>query len=161
MTDPSGRQLGTADLARGSASVDLPADLPVGTRTLTATYDGDQTNAVSSTTFTATVKAAPGEPAAAEKAASKATVKVKPGKPRFARSFRVVVGVRATGADAVGKVALRIDGRLVATRRLADGRLVFKVNRTLAVGKHRLTVSYAGSRTVQESKASTGFRVRR
>ncbi|WP_207208686.1 Ig-like domain repeat protein [Nocardioides oleivorans] len=155
VTDASGKQLGRAALTRGSATVDLPAGLPVGTHTLTATYGGDETNAVSSATFTATVKAAP----VPTKAASRTTVKVNPAKPRFKKAFRVVVGVRATGADATGKVVVKVDGNKVATKKLADGRVVFEIKRTIKVGKHQLLVSYDGSKDVAPSKVRTSFRV--
>ncbi|GAA1922128.1 Ig-like domain repeat protein [Nocardioides hwasunensis] len=161
VSDASGKQLGSVELTKGSGTVKLPANLPAGSHTLTATYAGDANNATSSVTFSVTVNAAPGTPTqpGAEAAASKTRVKVQPGKPRFKKSFKVVVDVKATGADSTGKVVLRIDGKKVATKRLDDGRVVFTVNKRLKVGKHQLTVAYQGTKAVKASKATTKFRV--
>ena len=42
ITDAKGKELGSATLAGGKASVALPADLPVGANKLTATYSGQR-----------------------------------------------------------------------------------------------------------------------
>ncbi len=47
ITDAKGKELGSATLADGKASVALPADLPVGANKLTATYSGSDSLATS------------------------------------------------------------------------------------------------------------------
>ncbi|MBC2933293.1 Ig-like domain-containing protein [Nocardioides sp. zg-1228] len=155
VTDKAGKQLGKATLARGTAAVGLPADLPVGTHTLTAAYAGDDTNAASSATFTATVTAA----TPTGKVASRTKVTVKPKKPRVKQDFSVVVTVKSRGADATGKVVVRVDGTLVKTARLSDGRVVVKVRKNLAVGAHTVSASFGGSDAVRKSRNTVRFRV--
>ncbi|MDZ5663984.1 Ig-like domain repeat protein [Nocardioides sp. S-58] len=157
VSDNTGKQLGTAALARGAATVALPANLPVGTHTLTAAYAGDEANAASSATFTATVKAATQPPA--EPVGSRTKVVVKPEKPRYGQDVTVVVSVKARGAEATGKVVVRIDGKKVASKRLSDGRLAVKVTKNLRVGKHTVVARYGGSDTVEASRDKATFRV--
>jgi hypothetical protein len=152
VTDKAGKELGRAPLVKGSTLVPLPATLPGGSHTLTATYVGDDTHARSSGSFTAAIEGS----AAAR---SRTTLTVKPGKPKVRSSFRVVAKVRATGADVRGTAVLRIDGTKVAAKRVKNGRVVFTVTKRLGLGKHRAVVSYEGSATVLSSRASTTFRV--
>ena len=110
ITDAKGKELGSATLAGGKASVALPADLPVGANKLTATYSGSDSLATSTAAFTATVV---GQRRVAD---STTTVKVKPAKPRFKRDFKVVVKVAAEGTTPTGKVVVRIDGKKVEAK---------------------------------------------
>lgn len=155
VTDAKGKELGSATLSDGKASVALPADLPVGANQLTATYSGSGSLATSSATFTATVVAAP----VAGKADSTTTAKVKPRKPRFRQDFKVVVKVAADGATPTGRVVVRIDGKKVGAKRLDDGRVVLKVTKNLKVGKHKLVARYKGSDSVESSSDKLRFKV--
>lgn len=155
VTDAAGKELGSAALVDGKASVALPAELPVGANQLTATYEGNSSLATSSAKFTATVVAA----APAGKADSTTVAKVKPRKPRFKQDFKVVVKVKAEGATATGRVVVRIDGKKVRTKRLDDGRIMFKMKKNLKVGKHKLVAVYQGSDTVERSKDKLRFKV--
>lgn len=153
-----GAKLATGTLSGGQASLTVPADLPVGTHVLTASYLGDGGFKPSSTTVNVTVVA--GDVA---KSASTTRAKVKPRKPRFRQDFKVVVKVRAQdGSTPAGKVVIRIDGKRVAKGSLnARGRLVVKIRKNLRPGKHKLVAVYKGSDTVERSKDVLRFRVRR
>jgi Zn-dependent metalloprotease len=152
VTKSDGTEVGRATLAGGAADVALPADLPVGTHTLTATYSGDAQVNAATTTFTATV-------VAEGMTASTTRAKVKPAKPRFKQDFKVIVRVTADGVTPTGRVKVRIDGELVRTKRLDDGRIVFKVTKNLKVGKHKLVAVYEGSDTVEKSRDKLTFKV--
>lgn len=154
VTDASGKQLGSATLTGGKASVPLPADLPVGANKLTATYTGSDSLATSTAAFTATV-------VGKGVIASTTTAKVKPAKPRFKQDFKVVVKVAAEGTTPTGRVVVRIDGKKIGAKRLDDGRAVLKVTKNLKVGKHKLVARYRGSDTVEGSKDRLTFKVRR
>ena len=117
ITDAKGKELGSATLAGGKASVALPADLPVGANKLTATYSGSDSLATSTAAFTATV-------VGKGVAASTTTAKVKPAKPRFKRDFKVVVKVAAEGTTPTGRGRgphRRQEGRGQAPRRRPGG----------------------------------------
>ena len=152
VTDASGKELGSATLSGGKASVALPADLPVGANKLTATYAGSGSLATSTASFTATV-------VAEGMTASTTRAKVKPAKPRFKQDFKVVVRVKAEGTTPTGRVVVRIDGKKVGAKRLDDGRIVLKVKKNLKVGKHKLVARYLGSDSVEASKDTLRFKV--
>ncbi len=158
ITDAKGKELGSATLAGGKASVALPADLPVGANKLTATYSGSDSLATSSAAFTATVVAdsTPG------KESSRTIAKVSPKKPRFKSDFTVIGKVKTLG-DLVprSKVVFRIDGKKVGTRKLDDGRAVMTVRTNYRPGKHTLVVIYKGSKLVEGSKDKLTFRITR
>ena len=158
VTDAAGKQVGSAALVDGKASVALPADLPVGANQLTATYEGDGSLATSSAKFTATVVAAPGSGVAS----SRAIAKVSPKKPRFGRDFTVIGKVRTKGELVPrSKVIFRIDGKKVGTKKLDDGRAVMTIRKNYRPGKHTLVVIYKGSKLVEGSRDKLTFKVRR
>ncbi|SEC97562.1 Thermolysin metallopeptidase, catalytic domain [Nocardioides exalbidus] len=153
-----GTKLGSAALSGGKASVALPADLPVGTHVLTVNYTGNGGFKASSGTVKVTVKdkvTPPSEP----KAKSKTDAKIVPAKPKFREDFKVVVKVKAKGEKPKGKVVVKIDGKKVATKKLKKGRLVLMVRKDYAIGKHKLVVTYKGSKDVRKSKEKMTFRV--
>ncbi len=152
VTDATGKELGTATLAAGKASVALPADLPVGANKLTATFSGSGTLAKSTAAFTATV-------VGKGITASTTEAKVKPEKPRYKQDFKVVVKVAADGTTPTGRVEVRIDGTKVGSGRLDDGRLVLEVTKNLKVGKHKLVAKYLGSDSVADSRDKLTFKV--
>lgn len=98
-------------------------------------------------------------PIPAPAVASDTAAKVRPRKPGFRDNFKVVVKVTATGATPTGRVVVRIEGKKVGAKRLADGRIVLKVKKDLAVGKHTLVARYRGSSTVERSRDRLTFRV--
>ena len=159
VTDAAGKELGSATLVDGKASVALPADLPVGANQLTATYEGNGSLATSSAKFTATVvAAAPGS----GMASSRTIAKVSPKKPRFGRDFTVIGKVRTKGELVPrSKVIFRIDGKKVGTKKLDDGRAVMTIRKNYRPGKHKLVVIYKGSRLVEGSRDKLTFKIRR
>ena len=90
---------------------------------------------------------------------SKTDVKVKPAKPSFRENFKVVVKVTAEGTTPTGKVVIRIDGKRMGKGRLEDGRIVFRIKRDYAIGKHVVIAKYKGSDTVERSRERVRFRV--
>ena len=93
-------------------------------------------------------------------AASDTAVKVKPRKPSFRENFKVVVKVDADGAATpTGKVVMRIDGKVMGKGRVKDGKVVFRIKRDYAIGKHVIQAKYKGSDTVEHSKERIRFRV--
>jgi Zn-dependent metalloprotease len=161
VTDAAGKKLGTATLDNGAASVELPADLPVGKHTLTATYTGGPTTASSSTTFTATVVAAGGTPPSGEKSESTTTAKVSPKHPGFGNDFTVIGKVKAEGLAPRSRIVFKIDGKRIGSRKINEGRAVMTVRKNFGVGKHTLTVIYRGTSTVARSKDKKTFRISR
>jgi Zn-dependent metalloprotease len=154
ITDAAGKVLGTADLdGAGKATVDLPADLPVGANKLTATYSGARTLGMSSAMFTATVVAAPGQ----AKADSKTIVMVKPRKPGAREKVVFKVKVKSDVAP-TGKVVIKVDGKRHLVK-LKDGKAKLKIQKGLKAGKHRVVAKYRGSDTVKRSKDIQKFRV--
>ena len=157
LTKADGSALGEATLADGKATIALPADLPVGVHTLTATYEGTTSLASSSAKVTVTVK---GVTPPAGKTESTTKAKIKPKKPAFKQDFRTIVKVdTADDSTATGKVVIKVDGKWMGKGSLKNGRLVYKVKKNLKVGKHKLVAIYKGSSTVEDSRDKLTFRV--
>ncbi|TNC35420.1 Ig-like domain repeat protein [Mumia zhuanghuii] len=96
-------------------------------------------------------------PAAAAKSASsvRATAKTF----RYGKAGKVAVSVRSSRA-ATGKVRVYKGKKLLATKRLVDGKTrVTLRKKSLKAGKHRLRVVYAGSSTVRSSRTTVVVRV--
>ncbi len=116
-------------LTGGTATVTLPAALPVGTHLVTARYAG--TAKVAPSAATATLKVAKAAPSVTVKLPKK---KVKPGK--RAKVKVAVGGVVPTG----GTVLVYDGGKVVATAKLtAAGKVTVKLPK-LSRGKHKLRV---------------------
>lgn len=91
---------------------------------------------------------------------SKTKAKIVPAKPRFREDFKVIIKVKARGGvRAKGKVVVKIDGKKVATKKLRKGRIVLKVRKDYAIGKHKLVAVYKGGKDVRRSKEKLRFRV--
>ena len=98
-------------------------------------------------------------PTPAPLAESTTDVKVKPKKPSFRENFKVVVKVTSDDATPTGKVVIRIDGKRMGIARLEDGKVVFRIKRNYAIGKHVVQAKYKGSDTIDRSKDRLRFRV--
>lgn len=131
----------TGTLAGGRATLTLPADLPVGTHLVTASYAGSPTVAASRATASLKVaKAAPG-----------LTVKVKK-KAKAQRTGRVTLKVAVSPVPSGGTVLVLDGSRVVRTVSLpADGTRTVRL-RKLAAGKHKLRVQVV---TTAEYDAAT------
>lgn len=140
------KPLGTAKLAGSSATF---AVTPGATSTaLRATFSPADASVVrASSSATVTLKAAK----------AKATVKVKaPKKVKVGARAQVTVSVSAKGVKPAGKIVVKSGKRTLATKTLPRGKSSVKVTLPrLAAGKHKLTVSYTGSKTVNAAKAKT------
>ena len=152
-----GKQVATATLSGGAASVQLPADLRAGSHTVTATYSGDaETKPTTSNAARLTVRKA--TPAVSRKLASS---RIKAGsRPKVTAA----VSVPGTAVRATGKISVTVDGKVVAkvSLRASDrGRVTIRLPKISRKGSHAVRVVYAGSADIsgRTSKAVT-LRVR-
>jgi Bacterial Ig-like domain (group 3) len=130
--------IGTGNLVAGSATITVPKTLAAGSHTLTAVYVG-------STVLMASHSAG----AAFKVTKAKATVTAKLAKKSVATTAKakVAVTVKTAGSVATGKVTIKDGSKVVATGRLAHGKVVVTLPK-LKPGKHKLTVVYTGSPNV-------------
>lgn len=119
-----------------------------------------------STPSALTVPAVTPVPAAAAAPASRAPSRTavsvrRPG--RVGHANRARISVTGPAAPAAGRVKVWVDGRLLATRSLADGRSTVRIPARFAqrVGRHRIRVSYLGTADTLPSSTQTSWRVRR
>jgi hypothetical protein len=139
--------LGSTSLDGGSATFVVGPYATPGTRTYTATYDGNETTAGSTGTGSLVVKAEP--------VASKVAVSASPSTVLVGQRADVTVTVTAADVTPTGEVTLRDNGRVVATRTLSGGRTTFPVGPYYGAATHTLTAAYAGSTSVSAGTGST------
>ncbi|MFB9311744.1 Ig-like domain repeat protein [Nocardioides plantarum] len=140
----SGVFVGSGNLVDGTVSFeDGPFSSP-GTRTYTATYDGDDTVAGSTGTGSLSVTAVP-DP---EPVASTVTVVASPGTVQVGQRAAVTVTVAADGTTPAGAVTLRDNGRVLATGTLRSGKATFTVGPYAGAATHTFMATYAGSASV-------------
>jgi 5'-nucleotidase len=146
------RQLGTATLSGGSATVALGATaLKPGSHGLTVSYAGDSSNPAASTAVS--VKVAKATPAL-KVSVSPQTIRVDRTRPS------VTVRLSAPGHTVHGKVVVRTGGRqYVAT--LADGVATVKLQPYRSTGAKQVSVSYLGNTTDKAVSSTVQVRVRR
>ncbi len=139
------KQLGTATLSGGRATVRLPATLAVGTHELTVRYGG------SSDVKAAQVKVSLRVTQAKPKVAVVATTAV------HGKAARATVTV-TSAVTPTGKVVIYVDGAKVKTVKLAKGKATYRLAKKLKVGKHKVRAVYLG--TAKHSRASKTVTVR-
>ncbi|MXG90301.1 ThuA domain-containing protein [Nocardioides flavescens] len=137
--------LGTVQAVDGTARLALPATLAVGSHALTVRYAGGDGVAAAQAATTVTVKKA--TPSVSAKASKK--------KVRKGAKVKVTVAVSATGFVPTGTVRL-YDGKKAVggTATLENGAWTFTFE-AKKVGKHKLSVRYAGSATTEEATSAT------
>ncbi len=147
---------GTLD-ADGNAVIALPADLPVGTHTLRATYGADETFKTSAGIGRLTVS----------QARSTTTVAVSPTpvKPAVAATATVQV-VSSTGIVPTGDatVTVRRNNAVVATLTGtlgADGTVQVTLPKLGTVGAYQVQATYTGSSGIAKSSGSTSLTVQK
>lgn len=147
---------GTLD-ADGNAVIALPADLPVGTHTLRATYGADETFKTSAGIARLTVS----------QARSTTTVAVSPTpvKPAVAATATIQV-VSSTGIVPTGDatVTVRRNNAVVATLTGtlgADGTVQVTLPKLSTVGAYQVQASYNGSAGIAKSSGSTSLTVQK
>jgi len=151
-------ELGRATLdADGNAVVALPADLPVGTHTLRATYGADETFKGSAGIGRLTVSQA--------KSTTSVAVSPTPVKPAVAATATVQVasstGIVPTG-DAT--VTIRRNNAVVATLTGtlgADGTVQVTLPKLSAEGAYQVQASYTGSSGIAKSSGSANLTVKK
>ncbi|MGE6955148.1 Ig-like domain repeat protein, partial [Staphylococcus capitis] len=138
----------TVPLTGGAATLALPTNLPVGTQSVTASYQGDSSTAAS-TSAAASVTVT--------KAASKVTAKAKAaGKTKkVAKKVTLTITVKtAAGVSPAGKVTVTLKGSKKVTANVnAKGKATVTFKKVKR-GKHKATVSYAGNTTVRSAKTT-------
>lgn len=157
LVDSTGAKVATGTLANGKATLVLPATLPVGAHAMTAKYLGGNGFAASQVALTVTVTA-PGE-----EITSTTKVKITPKAPKAHKKFKIKVKVKASDGSKLteGTVVVRIDGKVVGKGTVKNGKLTITLKKGLKAGKHKLVAKYKGTSTVQGSKATMRFKVRR
>ena len=75
------------------------------------------------------------------------------------RSLKVLVTTRPASVDATGKVSVKVDGKVVRSVRLDEGKAVLRM--ALSSGRHTVKVSYPGSDSVASSSAKVRVGARR
>lgn len=151
-------ELGRATLdADGNAVVDLPADLPVGTHTLRATYGADETFKDSAGIARLTVSQA--------RSTTSVAVSPTPVKPAVAATATVQVtsstGIAPTG-DAT--VTIRRNNAVVATLTGtlgADGTVAVTLPKLSTVGAYQVQASYTGSAGIAKSSSIASLTVQK
>lgn len=127
----------------GTAALTLPRDLAVGSHAITAQFVPTGTGFETGTSSVTTVRVV--------KASSTVTISGLPAKvkAKARRTLAVRVAVPGIAAPAA-TVTVRVDGRVVATRKVA-GTVSVKLPK-LRPGKHKVTVDYAGTANVAASR---------
>jgi hypothetical protein len=125
-------ELGSAEVADGKASIDLPADLAAGSYTLTVKYAGNDEVGASQTTVDIEVAKA-----------GTTTAAHAPHSVRFGDDLAVDATVTASGPVPTGNVTLAEGPTQLDEESLVDGEVTLEPA-DLPIGSHTLTVSYAG-----------------
>ena len=142
--------LSTVPLSGGVATFTIPAgSLPVGGTVLTAEYSGDANLLPGAKAFTVTVTKAP----------SNTKANIKPNNPKKNQKVKLTVDVDgANGVEATGQVKVVVDGDVVATKFLSNGKLKLNLGK-FGKGQHKVKVVYLGSSTVAGSDDKVTFNV--
>ncbi len=150
MTFRSGSRVLAANVrvVNGRATATMPRLLAAGSYAVTAQFTPTGAGLEGGTSSSATVRVL--------KATATAKIKGLPKrvKPRARAKVRVVVSVPAIGTP-VANVTVRVDGRIVAVKKVgADGRVTVRLPR-MAPGRHKVRVDYAGTANVASARATT------
>lgn len=133
----------SATLTDGTASFTLPDTLPLGTHTLSVAYAGDDN--VRAGTGTGRVAVVP--------RSSTTRLSLSVARPPYGKA---VTGAVTVAGATTGTVTLAVSGAGAPRRlTLSDGRAIFALPATLAVGSHRITATYAGAGTVGGSSTTS------
>lgn len=153
LSDAAGEPVGQASLVEGVAFLALPADLPVGARTYTAKYLGNDTFAGATQPVLVTVTGSAG------RTRTTTGLTLRPRPVGLGERWKAIVKVRSATGSPTGKVKLLVDGRKVAKRSLHDGRVRFVVTGLLRRGQHVVVAKYLGSASMAPSKDRARLRV--
>lgn len=138
--------LGTASVTGGKA--ELRKALAAGTHSLTAAFTPSDANQFSASRSSAT--------AVTITAPAASTTSIVAPASTYGNAARVTVTVR--GGTATGTVRLTGAGT-AQTRTLSTGKAIFTLPKTLAVGSHILTATYAGNATTKTSSHAQAIRI--
>lgn len=138
--------LGTATLAGGSATVQVPG-LAVGAHQLEVRYSGDDRVAAGSAALTVTV------------VARRSSVSASASPVVAGTSGAVAVTVDGGGLPATGTVTVTEGAATLGTATLASGAATVRLPADLAAGTHQLTVTYSGNDRVLSSSTTVALQV--
>jgi 5'-nucleotidase len=146
----NGRNLGTAAVANGTATVKLPAFTTTGSHDLSVEYTGvaDTTKDSSTTVHVAVVKAKP-----------TTKVSVVPRTVHRRTHPRLTITMTAPGQTVTGYVAVRAKDRRVALARLVHGTARVTLPTYRATGVKAVVVRYLGWSLADATRTTTRFRV--
>ncbi|RYB93523.1 hypothetical protein EUA93_03605 [Nocardioides oleivorans] len=102
----------------------------------------------------------PPTPPTAGKDDTRTKVTLKPAKVERGDTFKVIAKVKSRAGDPRGEVRITLDGKKLDTVRLKDGRAVLKVEAAFKKGKHKVVVTYLGSRNFKKSSDDARLRVK-
>lgn len=139
--------LGSATLEDGGTLVDLAPGLSAGEHELTVSYSGSATVAASSTTVTLLVEKSP------------SAISASWSKAHYGTAASVKVSVSGAAGAATGTVSIVEGSKALATKTLSGGKATLALPKSLAVGKHALTVRYSGSASVLSTSMSKSLTV--
>ncbi|MDQ8042943.1 MAG: Ig-like domain-containing protein, partial [Brevundimonas sp.] len=132
-------------LAGGKVVLTIPGSFAVGAHALVARFDGSGVLDPSSASANLTVNKAIPTVTAKLVAASVATPSV----------AKLTVTVAAAGLTPTGTVSVKDAGKVIATGTLVAGKVTITLPKTLAVGKHALVASFAGTTTVAAASSAS------
>jgi len=93
--------------------------------------------------------------ASAARTASKVSLTLSSTSVVYGASRSATVAVSSAGIPATGAIIVTVDGRSVGTAQLLDGSVTVALSKTLAIGTHSVSASYAGSAASLPATSST------
>ncbi|MFT4083838.1 MAG: Ig-like domain-containing protein [Nocardioides sp.] len=92
-------------------------------------------------------------------AATTTKVSVSPAKVAYGKASTAKVAVTSTDGTPTGSAVVKVDGKKVGKATLSGGTAKVKLPKTLSVGKHTVTATYAGDDSYASSSGSATVRV--
>ncbi|MFT4082316.1 MAG: ExeM/NucH family extracellular endonuclease [Nocardioides sp.] len=144
------KKIGSAKVSAGVATLTIGAtELKPGTHKLTATYSGDTSHEVATTTVKVVVA----------RANAKISATVKPARIVVAKTqAKVRVKVSATGVTPTGRVKVTTNGK-TKTATLTAGKATIKLAKFTKTGKQKVKISYVTSPTVKSTSSTITIKV--
>lgn len=145
-----GASVGGAALSNGKATMDIGSGPAGGTRTVTATYTGDEHFKPSSGTL-------PGGLVVSAKSPSTTNVTANPATVKWADPISFTATV--TPDTASGTVQFKVDGENWTSATLNGGKVTVASSHSPRAGNHTVTAEYSGNATLSPSTGTTTLKV--
>lgn len=133
------KTVGSASLVSGVGKVSISKTLSVKKHSLSISYAGDENVAAATKVFALTVV----------KATAKLTIKAAHGSISHSKTDKLTISLKVTGVVASGKVTIKDGKKTLKVVTLKKGAATYTLAK-LKAGKHKISVSYAGSSTVNK-----------